>query len=100
VHTTFVPTETFQAKSLAASGNRVWLARTNGSKAEAFDFAGGMLKPGPKVALPKGVSLRSNNHHYSYGAGQALAFDGSRLLACADKVTGSGILTFAGAGGS
>jgi len=96
--TRFVPAETFRTLSLAASGNRVWLGRTLGSIVESFDFKGGSLVPGPKVEVPKGVRVISNNYYHS-GAGQALAFDGSRLWVSADKATGHGLLVFSGAGG-
>ena len=97
--TAFVPAETFRPLAIAAGGERLWLARTGGAMLESFDFSGGTLVPGPKATLPKGVRLVSNNFH-GFGAGQALSFDGSRLLVSADKVTGPGLLTLAGAGGA
>ncbi|QJE98336.1 Calx-beta domain-containing protein [Luteolibacter luteus] len=84
--TASVPTTTVEAGALAAHGNRLWLGQNNRPLLENFKFESGVLKPAPKITLPKNAKLQWYDFNNN-GSGQGIAFDGQRV------VSGSGVLS-------
>lgn len=94
---TFVPAETDNASTIAASGNRLWTGEEYGLSLESFVFEGGVLTPGPKLALGAGTILRPKIDTLGYNKDFAIAFDGERVFAASVKSTGEGFTVVSGA---